>query len=776
MRNHLLKVAFCLLLLIFVVFGIQVDAVLAHSPHDDIFDVEVSPTYQQDQTLFIIVRGNLLKSEDGGLSWKRSLNGLDQKSRLYSLAISSQSKKTLFVSSLGDGIYKSQNSGVSWQKVNQGLEELDIDLIAISPISDQIVFAAGQERGLYKTQNSGKSWHLVTEQKITSIRYIAGQKQQIMMGDQTGNLYFSNDGGEIWQLLHNIPESGAIKAITISPNFLKDKTLFIGTEKAGIFKTVDGGQSFQPINEGLEDLSITSLVLSPNIQKDFRLLASTWNEGFFQSDNGGKTWQNLSQGLTKNSQADLPDYHRPQFSEMRLPIQKNNQDQTIFLAGFNGLFKSTNSGKVWQEMDTLSASLIQGIALSPNYKNDQTVALTTYLGGNYLSENGGKKWTAINKGLEEIRSRKYIARLFGIVFSSNYSQDKTLFSSSWSHFLKSNDGGYHWQKIALSNPSWWQKLTQKAWWLNKSETNKLMIAISPNFAVDKTIHLATWQGEIYRSIDQGQSFSKIGDVGHAVSYLVISPNFAVDKTLYVSVADSSFGIYKTVDGGYTWQPTAYHRNLKQSDWIHLAISPNYKTDQTLLVATKKGLLRTSDAGEKWQKIVLPTSEKNAYVEAVALSPSYQSDQTFVISVRGNGIFKTVDGGESFTKIGEDLLNHNRLFSHMHHFPAATMPIQFSPSYSFDQTLYGFSGTELFKSTDGGNTWQIATIPEPQVKNAMLYAYARLTNSPIYRFLIAAVAVMLGYFLLKRWKKVMFRTGVTLMTFIGVFIFLSTWTI
>lgn len=59
---------------------------------------------------------------------------------------------------------------------------------------------------------------------------------------------------------------------------------------------------------------------------------------------------------------------------------------------------------------------------------------------------------------------------------------------------------------------------------------------------------------------------------------------------------------------------------------------------------------------------------------------------------------------------------------------------------------------------------------------MLYAYARLINLPIYRFLIAAVTAMLGYFLLKRWKKAMFRTGITVMTFIGVFIFLSTWTI
>ncbi|GFE69597.1 sialidase [Chroococcus sp. FPU101] len=776
MNNHLLKGIFGLLLFLIIIFGIQVTPVLAHSPHDDIFDVEVSPTYQQDHTLFIIVRGNLLKSVDGGLSWQRSINGLDQKSRLYSLAMSAQTKKTLFVSSLGDGIYQSLNGGVSWKKVNNGLGNLDIALISVSPISDQIVFAAGEKQGLYKTQNSGTSWHQVSEQKITAIGYLPGQKQPIMIGDQIGNIYLSDDGGDTWQLFQTISNSGSIRAIAISPNYLKDHTLLVGTETGGIFKSDDGGKSFSPINEGLEDLSITSLVFSHNAQKDSIFLASTWHEGVFQSDNNGKTWQKTSQGLTTNSQADLPDYRRPSFSNLMIPLDKKHQGQTIFLAGFNGLFKSTNSGQDWREMDTLSASLIQGIALSSNYKNDQTVALTTYLGGNYLSKNGGKTWTAINKGLEEIRSRKYVARLFGIVFSPNYAQDHTLFSASWTHFLKSTDGGQNWHKISLSNSSWWQKLTQKNWWLNQSEAKKPMFAVSPNFTSDQTIYVVTWNGEVYRSTERGDSFSMIGDMKHSVNYLVISPNFAVDKTLYASVSDGSFGIYKTVDGGYTWQPTAYQRSLKQNNWIALAISPNYQNDQTLLVATKKGLFSTVNAGEKWQAIPLPTIDQKGYVEAVALSPNYQNDQTFIISIRGDGIFKTIDGGKSFTQIGKDLLNQNRLFSHMHHFPSATMPIQFSPFYVQDHTLFGFSGTELLKSTDGGLNWQICTIPEPQVKSLAFYAYARLTNSPFYRFMIAGIAAMMGYFLLKRWQKVLFRTGVALMTFIGVFVFLSAWTI
>ena len=42
-----------------------------------------------------------------------------------------------------------------------------------------------------------------------------------------------------------------------------------------------------------------------------------------------------------------------------------------------------------------------------------------------------------------------------------------------------------------------------------------------------------------------------------------------------------------------------------------------------------------------------------------------------------------------------------------------MPIQYSPSYAIDNTIYGYgsAGANLFKSTDGGNTWEIIPIPK-----------------------------------------------------------------
>lgn len=366
-------------------FLFDVSAAFAHTPHDVISKLEISSSYEQDKTLLIIVRNNLLRSEDGGYSWKRIVKGLDNRHLLSFLVISSDhSNKFLFLSSDGDGIYKSQNKGHSWFKVNNGLGSLNIGILSISAdyTNDKIVLAAGTKKGLYKTKNGGESWYQVIDSndQITAIASFPDQKGHILFGDRKGLLYLSTDGGDVWKQHFQIANSGAITAIAVSPTFSLDNTFFVETEKGGIFKTVDGGVSFSKVNNGISDKSIISLVISPNYKIDSTIFASTWHEAVFRSNDGGKTWNKYSKGLTSDFQADQR--KEPHFMELKIS-KTFGKDKTIFLGGYDGLFKSTDGGYVWKQMDTLSLRLIIGLALSPSYKNDSTVAITTYVGGAY---------------------------------------------------------------------------------------------------------------------------------------------------------------------------------------------------------------------------------------------------------------------------------------------------------------------------------------------------------------------------------------------------------
>ncbi|MDY6782650.1 MAG: YCF48-related protein [Cyanobacteriota bacterium] len=715
-------------------------AALAHRPHDVIEQVEVSANYAQDQTVFIIVRGNLFKSNDGGESWQRLVKGLDHQAKLSALSLAAQTKK-LYVSTLGDGVYKSENGGESWVRANKGLETLQIDRLSASPYSANFVLAAGAEKGLYRTENGGQAWESIlnSDRKISEIAYFPDDPNRVIIGDSQGNVLVSADRGKTWQPELSIKGSGAIETIAISPNFPSDNTFWVGTEKKGIFKTSDRGVSFTEINQGLSGGAIEDIIVSPNSPQDSTVFVSTWDEAIFQLNDDSQTWKKYSDGITKDSQADVPKFSTPHFYELGMS-ETFDTDKTVFLGGFDGLFKSTDSGSNWQQMETLSIGTVIGLDISPNYENDSTLALATYVGNIYISHDKGETWQNVTDGLEVPRFTKNFKkphqdprRFFDIAFSPNYASDQTLFSSVlYTDILRTTNDGQFWKIVSLHKGG-----------------RGLTIAPSPNFATDNTVYASNQPGIVFKSTNGGKKFSIVGKIGKVKGNdppsLIISPDFAADKTLYASGKE---GVYQSVDAGKTWKALTKGTELMDRGNIQLAISPDYKSDRTVLAGTGSGIFETQDAGKTWVKLDGTAYGGSAYIQGVALSPNYASDRTFIASVRGKGLFKTADGGQTFASIGNGSIALAKMIGP----PSAGVPIQFSPSYASDRTIYGFgaSTTKVFKSTDAGETWETITIPRVDNNQYSLATQAQLVGvvyrGKILRIGLALVSAILSYFI------------------------------
>ena len=716
------KAIFLLLCLLFLKTG----DILAHVPHDDIYQLEISPAYSKDKTLFIIVRKNLFKSEDGGKNWIRLVNGLDNRSQLFTLAISPQKKYTLYVATVadednsnslyrGDGIYKSVDAGASWQKVNNGLKTLSIDLIAVSPHSDKTVFAAGEKGGLYKTEDGAKTWQQVVsdDNKITAIGFFPGDNNQIAIGDDKGFLYTFNNGNNTYKKIFTFNNTGAITKIAIPENFSNSKVFYAGTERKGVFKTIDGGKSFKGVNKGLSGEHIMDIAIVLTEDKEAIIYVSTWHEGVFCSKDETKTWQKYSRGLKKDHQADHPELLgreigifsiRPHFSDIKIS-DNFKDDKTLFLAGFTGLYKSKNGGRIWKELDTLS-NVIIGISISPDYKDDSSVVAAGYAGEVYVSEDAGDNWEFISrllkyveqeeqnfiKGPKEIRFLVKKPRFFDVSFSPDYTSDKTIYFSTL------------WQKP--------QSLLRfkEGKWIETFLTNQGAIAFSPDFVKDNTMYHASEKASFRVSRDRGETFTRTAATQlswiHGSLSFVISPDFSVDKTLYYTHYKHQGGVLKSEDGGYSWKNIAKNTILEERLNIGLAISPNYKDDRMLIAGTDKGVYITRDAGDSWQILGKDSSITQGFIEAVAISPDYKNDETFLVSIRGRGLFKTEDKGKTFNHIGDDSISLSRL-----NIPSASMPIKFSPNYAQDRTIYGYGAAEaqIFKSIDGGQTWRVISI-------------------------------------------------------------------
>ena len=793
-RRWLLLIVPLTALILAATLVVDVTDLCAHSPHDAIDYLALSPTYDRDQTLFIVLIDQIQRSTDGGSSWKQLVNGLDHNHRLSAIALSPSFAQdgTMFLSSIGSGIFRSQDRGDSWIRVNDGLGTLDIGAIEIEPTSNGplVLLAAGIDSGLYRSENGGEGWEQIAvaptatggDVKVTALAFAPGDEvsptSKAYLGDDQGRLYLSTDGGATWTKVWDTPGGSAVTAIAVSPPDASGAALFVGTHAAGIWEGSEQDHSFTPINKGLpfsfqdryltlrrskegpalrpSELDVTAIALAPNGERAPTLLAALWNQAVFRSDNGGQSWNRYRLGLSCDYQADSEAYKSPHFRQVRLS-NAFATDETVFVGGFDGLFKSTNGGRRWTQMETLPVKLVAGLAATAEsetssaqtktYDGLPSIAITTYGGGIYTSGDGGKTWQIRNKGLST-------TRLTDIVFSPATSKDSAIVTASYGRLVQSQPDSDAWAETAIAQKSWRTYLVNRLKrvgvpdalariLLNRSEREKpypTVFALSPQFdssaaaggaaqnSSDKTIFFGTRRHGIFRSLDGGRSASVVWSDASAgdpalVSSLAISPNFASpagaaeeeDRTLFAGIYGQ--GVLKTVDGGETWRTMnnglTFIERWQSEDMgyalerqnVRLVISPNYASrdgnasDQTLFAGSGDGLFKTTNGGESWQELHIAGLSR-AYVVALAISPGYSRDQTILISVRGKGLYRSEDGGATFEKVGAELANHNY----------AIRWISYSPNYAKDHTLWAASDEELLVSMDRGDTWQAIDRP------------------------------------------------------------------
>ncbi len=690
----------------------RVSSTLAHGPHDVIDSVAMSPNFDRDQTVFVITRQRLKRSTNGGVKWKQLENGVDHRHTLNSIEISPSYAHdgTVLLTTGGDGIYRSQSYGDAWEKVNRGLNHLDIASLKFSPVyaTDQTLLAVSAEGAVYKTDNGGSNWRQVAQEQrnITAIGFAPdGEPPHIWMGSDSGTLYRSTDRGESWVEQAQLPGRNPITSIAVPPSAVSDGTVFCGSKTGGLCKVSRVEGSTREVRNVLSDRHLMSIVISPNYYTDSTLYASTWREGVFRSTDRGVTWESYSQGLTSDAQADVGRFYAPHYKDLQIS-RTFGKDGILYLGGYNGLFHSTNRGQTWAELQTLSLHRIEGFALSPAYADDATLAVTTYHRGIYLSQDGGENWESRNTGLR-------LWRIAGIAFSPDYTGDGSLFTSTNQHFYISTDRAKTWEDIEIRGRDWvsvvaalQKKLFNRGWypnWLPIFESDHWpvfprLLAISPDFKSDGTLYLSSLTQRIFRSVDRGRTWSPVwhGE-GRGFVDLAISPHFASDNTLYAG--NSSTGVvHKSVDRGTTWQAVYQPTNPALNERLHVAISPFYKEDQTLFAGTADGLMKSIDGGDHWEQVASASLMAEDTIVALVVSPDYRNDKMILVSVKGKGLFKYIEGRLELVSVGSSLINNNDLLYF----------INFSPNYISDKTIYGASIETLFRSTDSGDSWQLLT--------------------------------------------------------------------
>lgn len=171
------------------------------------------------------------------------------------------------------GIYKCTDLQDSvWTESNNGLTNTMVNSIEII---DSTTILAGTFSGIFKSTNSGLSWENISSKQL-SFKHITCIKRgnsasEIYVGTRTDGLYRSSDNGRNWMAIsqNDVPD---ISAIAVTDN----GTVYVSSYNQGVFVFQPQGNSLSARNEGLTNMNIYSLYSANNI-----LYAGTLGSGVF---------------------------------------------------------------------------------------------------------------------------------------------------------------------------------------------------------------------------------------------------------------------------------------------------------------------------------------------------------------------------------------------------------------------------------------------------------------------------------------------------------------
>lgn len=220
---------------------------------------------------------------------------------------------------------------------------------------------------------------------------------------------------------------------------------------------------------------------------------------------------------------------------------------------------------------------------------------------------------------------------------------------------------------------------------------------------------------VYRSDDGGDSWRRLGlsDSWHIGEIAVhpTNPDIALVAVLgHFWSENSNRGLYRTADGGQTWQHVLFiDDQTGANDVVWAADNPNVVYTSTWqnypdVSGENSSVYRSEDAGASWQKSAtgLPTGK---HVGRIGLAVS-QSDSQKVYALVDNRerieqgaaqVFRSLDGGQSWTKTHQDEL---KIFSRIGWYFA---DLYVNPQD--DEEIYAL-GVRLAHSSDGGKTFNL----------------------------------------------------------------------
>lgn len=343
-------------------------------------------------------------------------------------------------------LWKTSDGGKTFQvksKIDEKTQISTADILSIAyhPKQQAVIYVSSIANGIFKTENGGDSWDPIDfpPKKIYSFILDKNSPDNRMfasgvLGDW-GKIFRTDDGGKNWEEVYTEPGQKTV-VTTLSQHFRDMNVIFAGTSAGTVVKSTDGGDTWKNVGTSGDGTAITGAATDIGFDATKKLVTYLLiiEQKIYYSPDGGIKWLDWEQeknkeveairaraakaGLKKNyEEAKRLQQQAQDLSERN---QKNKMPQgivsiasdplssgVIYAGTSAGLFKSTDYGKYWYEVNIIESAKkfpIRSIAInSGNSKELVFVSGKAF----YKSVNGGETWAVT--GLNVDRDAAFVS-------------------------------------------------------------------------------------------------------------------------------------------------------------------------------------------------------------------------------------------------------------------------------------------------------------------------------------------------------------------------------